>query len=165
MGTGGPNPASGAGLAMIRVLKKSKGERSYSPMIEKLMFGSYNQRFGSDDKYNWLSTLQTTRDDYRADRLCTFSFTLSAMEDLVKLQSSCNKKQWFKGISSNLPILLVSGADDPVGDYGKGVKTVYDKLKAAGKKVKFKLYRNSRHEILNDACRIRVINEILGFIN
>lgn len=163
MGTGGPNPVSVAGLRIIKSQIWLHGDRAVSPMINKLIFGSYNKKFGKDDRYNWLSKLKETRDNYRSDWLCTFSFTLSAMKDLVKLQMDCNAKKWFGSVSSNLPILLVSGLDDPVGSYGKGVKTVYDKLKAAGKKATLKLYKDCRHEILNDTCRDRVINDILTF--
>ena len=86
------------------------------------------------------------------------------MEDLVKLQSDCNKKQWFEKIGSNLPILLISGADDPVGDYGKGVKKVHDLLKKAGKKVTLKLYRDCRHELLNETCHEKVVKDILEWL-
>ena len=164
MGTGGPNPASGAALTLIRSQKKIFGKEHISPMIEKMMFGTYNKKFGKDDKYYWLSKLQTERDDYRADEYCGFHFTISAMEDLVKLQSDCNKKQWFEKIGSNLPIMLISGADDPVGDYGKGVKKVHDLLKKAGKKVTLKLYRDCRHELLNETCHEKVVKDILEWL-
>ncbi len=72
--------------------------------------------------------------------------------------------RWFKSCVTQKPILLVSGADDPVGDYGKGPKAVHDKLKANGADIKFVLYRGCRHEILNDKCRDKVIAEILNFI-
>ena len=44
-------------------------------------------------------------------------------------------------------MLLIAGSDDPVGDYGHGVETVYNRLKKAGCNVKMKLYPGARHEI------------------
>ena len=53
-----------------------------------------------------------------------------------------------------LPILLISGEMDPVGDYGKGVRQVYRDLKKTGHgDVTLKLYPGDRHEILNETDR------------
>ncbi len=165
MGTGGPNPASKVGLALIRSSIKRKGERAYVPGIEKLVLGGYANRFKSEnDRIAWLSTKKEVRDNYRADKYCMFHFTLNGFETLICLQSLCNSKTWFKSVSADLPLLLVSGADDPVGSFGKGVTAVYKKLKANGKNVQMKLYPGCRHEILNDTCREQVIRDILDFI-
>ena len=101
---------------------------------------------------------------YRADKYCFFDFKLSGYYTLIKLQAICNRKTWFRHISGSLPILLVSGGNDPVGNYGKGVKAVYKTLKKNGKNVKMKLYDGFRHEILNDTCRDEVVEDILDFI-
>lgn len=165
MGTGGPNPASGAGLALIRHKIKKEGERAYAPSIEKLVLGGYAKHFKDEnDPIAWLSTIKEVRDAYRADKYCMFHFTLNGFETLVTLQSLCNSKKWFQGVSPQLPLLLVSGADDPVGSFGKGVTKVYNNLKKNGKNVQMKLYPNCRHEILNDTCREEVIRDILEFV-
>lgn len=164
MGTGGPNPASGAGLAAINTLKLFKGERGYSKAIEGMAFGKYNERFGEGVSGDWLSKDPKVREVYDQDRFCNYHFTLSAMHDLIMLQSTSNKKEWFDDMSRELPILLVSGADDPVGDYGHGVKKVFDGLKGHGAKVQFKLYSDCRHEILNDDSHATVVADILRFI-
>ena len=75
------------------------------------------------------------------------------------------KKSTVNAVPENLPCLFVAGADDPVGDYGKGVKKAYNKFKKAGvKRVEIKLYENARHEILNDNCAPQVCGDILEFI-
>lgn len=163
MGTGGPNPAAAPGMLLLRAEILRNGERGYSDFIEKMMFGQYNKGFQEDDMLAWLSTLQETRDLYRDDPKCGFRFTLSADRDLVTLLRLCNRKSWFTRANMNMPILLVSGSEDPVGDHGKGVEKVYKGLKAAGKDVRMKLYQGYRHEILNDACRDEVIADISAF--
>ena len=165
MGTGGPNPAAGIGIKVAGMIKKIKGERHISPLIYKMAFGTYNDRFKDEnDQYAWLSTMIETRDKYRVDPLCTFLFSVSAMQDLVILNKSCNDKSWFASIDRQKPILLVSGAEDPVGEYGAGVKKVYDGLVAVGANVQMKLYPGVRHEILNDVSRDEVIADIKRFI-
>ena len=165
MGTGGPNPASAAGLAIIRGLIRKYGERSYSSKIDDMITGKFNERFVDEhDFVSMISTIPEVREKYRQDKYCTFRFTLNAQYVLVKLQSLCNRQIWFRSVSSKLPILLLSGSEDPVGSYGKGVQAVYDNLKKYGKNVDMKLYEGYRHEVLNDVCREEVIADILNFI-
>ena len=61
------------------------------------------------------------------------------------------------------PIILLSGSEDPVGNYGRGVQEVYRRLIKYGKNAQIKLYPDCRHEILNDVCRDEVIRDILVF--
>ena len=164
MGTGGPNPAAGAGIALASVIKTFRGDHHVSMMIENTAFGKYNERFDKTRKYDWLTKDRHVQDVYAADKFCTFHFTVSAMKDLVVMNKKCNEKEWFASYDKKLPTLLVSGSDDPVGDYGKGVTTVYEGLKNAGCDVSMKLYENCRHEILNETCREEVTTDILDFI-
>ena len=163
MGTGGPNPAAGIGLIAIDVVKFFKGERYISKAIDNLAFGTYNSHFKDEnDPIAWLTKDKEQKKKYAADPYCTFKFTVSAMHDLVTLNKKANRAAWFQNIK--MPVLLVSGADDPVGNYGKGVTKVYEKLKKAGCNVQIKLYENCRHEILNDTCRDEVVRDIENFI-
>lgn len=163
MGTAGPNPAAKAGIAMLDGIIRAKGKRYVSNAIEMMMFGTYNNHFDEEDAHAWLSTLQETRDLYHADRFCAFHFCVDSMRDLLRLLNFCNRAAWFASPELNLPILLVSGSEDPVGNYGKGVTEVYNKLQKRGKDVQMKLYPDARHEILNDFCRDEVIGDILAF--
>ena len=99
------------------------------------------------------------------DEYCTFKFTVSAMGDLMRLLKNSNRADWYKYISKKMPILLLSGKDDPVGDYGKGVETVHAKLKANGANSRCIIYENARHEILNDFTYDQVKKDIIEFFN
>lgn len=163
-GTSGPNPASSAGLLLVKIIKAFKGEKHKSNFIHNMAFGGYNKGFESDTPYEWLTTDRDVITKYAADKYCTFRFTASAMGDLMNLLSHCNRGAWFKALDSNKPILLIAGDKDPVGNYGKGVKSVYEKLIKNGKNAKIKLYENCRHEIHNDTCKNEMFNDILEFI-
>jgi len=68
-------------------------------------------------------------------------------------------------IRKDIPIFFVAGADDPVGDFGKGVKKIYEKYKAAGiQDVSIKLYEKDRHEILNEKDRGQVYEDLYVWI-
>ena len=166
MGTGGSNPLSPVGIALIEIIKLFKGEKHKSKLIGKLAFGDYNSRFddASEEAPNpWLTTNKEIRSRYADDKFCSFKFTVSAMGDLFRLLQYSNRKAWYKKLPMDIPVLLVSGEDDPVGNYGKGVFEVYQKLKAKGHKVDCILYEGARHEILNDFTYETVKRDILSF--
>lgn len=167
MGTGGPNPIAGAGLAAANMIKLFCGKRHISPLLEKLAFGNYNKRFSNedaDDPVRWLTTVEENRKAYRADKFCTFKFRVNAMCDLVRIIKLVNKKAWFKAFPKNVPVLLVAGGDDPVGNYGAGVRKVAELLSAQGVAIKCHIYEGARHEILNDTCYEQVREDISAFI-
>lgn len=163
-GTSGPNPLSKIGIAFASFKKAINGEKYISKTIQNLAFGSYNKQFDGPSDYEWLTKDREIIEKYEKDKFCTFKFTLSAILDLMKLLSLCNRKEWFKNISETLPIFLISGDKDPVGDYGKGIKKVYESLLENGKDVKLKLYPDCRHEIHNDSCKEEMFRDILDFI-
>lgn len=141
------------------------GWRNRSKLIKKLAFGSYNKKFKPARTSNdWLSKAPENVDNYETDPLCGFDFTNNGYYILFSvIKSACSKKT-INAVCKDLPVYFVAGADDPVGDYGKGVKKVYEKFKKAGvKDVEITLYEESRHEILNDFCKEQVENDVLNF--
>ncbi len=165
MGTSGKNPLSFPGLLISRLIRKIKGDRYVSKFVTWVAFSSYNKRTGSDHPFAWTSRDEKELAKRDADPFCNFPFTVSAMCDLILLQSLCNKKDWFTNIRKDLPILIVSGGEDPVGNYGKGVEEVYASLIEEGvTDVIRKLYPEMRHEILNEFGRENVMADVLDFL-
>ena len=165
MGTSGPNPISEFGLIICKIIRKINGSHHVSPLVESMAFGSYNNRFKDEnDNRSWLTTNVDIRRKYDADRFCTFKFTISAMHDLISLINDCNSDAWFKDVASKMPILLVSGEDDPVGNYGKSVIAVKKNLNKYNANVTMKLYKNNRHEVLNDNAHEECVSDIIDFI-
>lgn len=166
MGTGGANPAAGVGLALIGAIKLIYGDRHISKLVDSIAFGSYNKRFGGNDPNDpklWLTNDESVRRAYYADPYCTFKFTVSAMGDLIRLIKHTNSADWYRAVPESLPVLLVSGEEDPVGNYGKGVREVEKGLKGQGIDVSCILYEGARHEILNDFTYETVLGDIIDF--
>ena len=165
MGTGGPKGIVVLGLYISRFVKNVRGPKHYSKLIKTLAFGSYNARCPKEEgAHAWLTNDTEIRDKYHNDKFCTFELTVSAMHDLISLTYKANREEWFKNVAKKMPILIVSGVDDVVGDYSKGVIAVNDKLLKYGANVKMKLYENNRHELLNDNAREECTSDILNFI-
>ena len=73
-----------------------------------------------------------------------------------------NQPENMDKIPKDLPLILLSGADDPVGNMSRGVLLVEKKLKQAGiKDISCRLYDSDRHEILNETDRDVVYRDIL----
>ena len=165
MGTSGPNPISGLGLLVCKLIRFIKGPKHISSLIESMAFGSYNSHFKEEnDNRSWLTNDITIRRKYDADKFCTFKFTISAMHDLISMINDCNRAEWFKKVAPKMPILLISGEDDPVGDYGKSLRACEKKLKENGADVTTILYPKYRHEILNDSSFDMTVKDIFEFI-
>lgn len=165
-GTAGPNPASGVGQLLANAIAKIKGDHHRSKLIDKIAFGAYNSKFEKRTAFDWLSRDNEEVDKYIADDLCGFLFTAHGYRDLMGLLAFVSSKEWFEGLDKKLPILVIAGAMDPVGDYSKGINTVCDKLYKAGKDNITKiLYPDARHEILNEkACFNAVVKDVSDFI-
>ncbi len=166
-GTAGPNPAAGAGIALTNLIIKLKGTHHRSKLIDKVGFGAYNKKFEGRTPFDWLSRDNDQVDKYIADDLCGYLFTACGYRDLFSILSYVSSDEWFKGLDKELPVLIISGAMDPVGDYSKGINTVYTNLCHNGKKnIQKILYPEARHEILNEsACFDTVCTDVIAWIN
>ena len=161
-GTGGPDIPAAAGKLMASMMMLLRGEHHRSALLRSIGFAGYNKTFEKGcDKNAWLTRDAAVVERYNADPFCTYTFTLRAYHDLFTLVARVNSRKSVARIPKDLPLLLVSGADDPVGSWSKGVRMVADMLEQAGvQDLTTKLYPNMRHEILNELEKETVWTEI-----
>ena len=166
MGTAGPDMPTGAGKLLATLLSALFGKRHRSPLLRAISFAGYNKHFEKGcDPNAWLTRDAEVVRRYREDPLCGFVFTAGAYRDLFTLLGSVSRREWAKNLQKDLPLLLVSGACDPVGGYGKGVKKLADRLRAAGmRNLSLSLYPEMRHEILNEISYQTVWSDLLAWI-
>ena len=165
MGTGGSNPAAKAGILMAGAIAAVKGKKAKSALMNKMAFGTYNQRFEGRTPFDWLTRETEIVDRYIADPYCGFLFTVQGMHDLVSVNALVNQPDWAEKVAKKLPILLTSGEEDPVGGYGQGVRQVAEMLKKTGHDaVTLQLYPGCRHEILNETNREDVMRDLLDWL-
>lgn len=165
-GTAGPNPAAGMGSLIASAIGKIKGEHYRTKLVDKIAFGAYNNKFEQRTAFDWLSRDEFQVDKYVADKYCGFLFTAYGYRDLTSLLGFVSGKNWFESLDKELPVLMISGAMDPVGNFGKGVDQVHAKLLEAGKKnLKKILYPDGRHEILNESALFdKVCEDVIAWI-
>ena len=165
-GTAGAGQPVGVAKRLAKTIAAVKGDHHRSKLLTGLAFGAYNKRFEDEqDRRSWLTREKAVRDAYRNDPLCRFKFTAAGYEALFTLLSTVSNKKWPLTVPKNLPILLFAGDMDPVGDYGKGVQQVYDRLVAAGcERAAIKLYAGGRHEMHNELNCDEVFADLVAFL-
>lgn len=165
-GTSGQNPALGVGIQLANTLIKQNGPYYRSELLDTIAFGAYNRKTEKRTECDWVSRDTKEVDKFIADDLCGYKYTVSGMKALFLTLKAVSTRRWYNSIPLSMPILLLSGSMDPIGDYSKGVNEVYKTLKKTGHKyVTLKLYEGARHEILNEINRKEVYEDIIAWLN
>lgn len=154
------------GIFLSSRIAKRRGEQFQSNILNQLSFGSYNKRFQPNrTEFDWLSRDVAEVDKYIKDPLCGAILSAGSFRDFLRGLKAIQKPQALRNIPKQLPIYIVSGDKDPVGEFGKGVLTLANLYKSYSiTNVEYKLYPESRHEILNEECRDEVTQDIIGWL-
>lgn len=166
-GTGNePVAKSKMGHALARRIAAKRGEHTRSKLLHNLADGSFSKSVKhARTPLDWLSTDPAVVDAYLADELCGQMFTAGAYATLTSLTAETATLDSALAIPSDLPVLFIAGALDPVGDKGRGVKSAAALFERAGiADVEVKLYQGMRHEILNEPGRRQVYDDVLAWI-
>ncbi len=165
----GQNPAAvvAAGKLMAKLEMIDNGPMYHSPTLDKLAFGSYNKKYDHvRTKLDWLTRDEAIVDQYIADPLCGAMATAGMFHDMMGGLQYIWKTENLNKMNKATPVYFMAGDGDPVGNYGEGVKKVYNRfLKVGCKDVKLKLYKDGRHEMLNELNKDEVYADILDWLN
>ncbi len=147
----------------IRALCNRLGARAAVPNSLADKLANIGIKDASTNK-DWLSRNPENVAAYIADPLCGADLKLGGIRDLLSLANTACTNDWAYMLSPVLPVLLVSGAKDPIGFNGKGVINVCDNLEDAGLEPRVILYPGDRHEILNEDDRENVYRDIITWL-
>lgn len=159
--------ALSAGLRICNAACRIYGEKVPSPRLQALVFGAYNLRIERPrTPYDWVNRNHRAVDALIADPLRSDAITAGLMRDMLTGITFIQQKDNLNQMNKDLPVLLISGGDDPVGTYGDGVRRIEENFEAVGmQSVTCKIYPLCRHEILNEINKSEVYNDILRWIN
>lgn len=114
---------------------------------------------------DWLSYNEDNVKAYLEDPLCgnpnTGSFWLGFLDGMKRIWEKKNLNK----IDKSTEVLIISGKQDPVGQFGSGLVWLYDTYRRLGlSKVTLHLYPNMRHEVLNEDGKEEVYQDVLSFL-
>jgi alpha-beta hydrolase superfamily lysophospholipase len=147
--------------------RKFRGPRTKTIAMYNMVLGgkhytALNQRTSVD----WLTREQERIGTYINDPFCKFSCTTAFYCDLLQLTADAVSDKLISHSDKNMPILIMSGTDDPVGNNGTDITKFYNLLHKMGfQNVDCSLYKNCRHELLNETNRVAVMSEIVEWLN
>ena len=153
MGTGDqPGIILSVLMQIVRREIKAHGFDSSTPLIDKISFENYNQKFAPNaTPYDWLCADEEQRGAYCEDALCRRHISAGLFYQLLDAMRRTGKKSSYEKWDKTLPLLLLSGENDPVGDFGKGIRRVKNSLGHAGiKDAEVHLIPTARHDLLHE---------------
>lgn len=162
-GSPSKNALAGIGKCLCNLLAKTKGDRYHSKILQKMSFGAFNKGFTKPNE--WICSDGKVVDDYNRDPLCTFTFSVNGFYNLLSLMQTTYKKTQ-RQVNKELPVLFISGKEDPCLVNEKAYNLAVSHLKEEGyKQVISVLFEHMRHEILNEKNKETVYSTITTFLN
>jgi alpha-beta hydrolase superfamily lysophospholipase len=145
------------GLARI-VQSMAPGE---DPM--KLMNAAFEPARTSMD---WLSRDNAAVDAFINDPLCFPSLKPESMQSFLDAFPRLADPREIRKIRDDLPVYILSGGDDPVGQRLEGVRVLIDRYRSAGlTSIAQDFYSSGRHEMLHEINRRDVITNLLVWMS
>lgn len=156
-----------AGRALVRSIRLVKGNRSASKVLDDMTFNNLRKSMRKKglikDDHEWLTTDIAQGDKNRDDKVLGQKFTLGAYRTLFDLIKQAQDLDTIK--NTQKPVLLLTGLQDPVSDYGKTVKRLARRYRKYGNPhVEEIYYEGMRHEVLNERNRQKVYQDTLHYI-
>ncbi len=166
-GTNGePDKLAPLGEFVAQVEMSLKGREHKSKLMDKLIFGGFNKNFKPNrTDFDWLCSVESEVDKYIENERYGFICSSSFYYDLLRGVRSIHKAENMNRINKDMPIYIFGGDKDPVGNFGKGVINLKDKLEIVGvKNIEYKLYENGRHEMLNEKNKVEVMEDTIQWL-
>lgn len=167
MGTSSPNPLANAFVPLTRIMNNANPTKP-NILFDSILGKVNNTPFRHEPNLNglnWLNSNVAEVQKFIADPLCGFPFTNNGYYGLMSLMAEGTHKNWWQNVPKTLPMLFVSGEDDPVGQMGKGIPKIVKDLQTHDFKDVIAIqYPKMRHEILLEKGKQQVFDDILNWI-
>ncbi|CAM5183149.1 Alpha-beta hydrolase superfamily lysophospholipase OS=Ureibacillus acetophenoni OX=614649 GN=SAMN05877842_10492 PE=4 SV=1 [Ureibacillus acetophenoni] len=165
-GTGITTRLHKIGNVVAKTVARSKGKEAKGALMNEMSLGTFNKQFkNTKTGFDWLTSDQDEVQKYIDDPLCGFIATNQFFVDLTDGLLLINRKDEIQRVRKDLPILLISGCEDPVGNNGKGVyKVAYQYKKAGLQHVVVYMFEGMRHEILNEVNKEQVYQVVTRWL-
>jgi alpha-beta hydrolase superfamily lysophospholipase len=141
------------------------GDKSESLLMHKITFENYNNYFKpTNTSSDWISSDSKSVSDYEADPLCGFKSKINLWKNMTKIFLRVFKLSSYKKVNKNLPIYIISGAEDPVGGFGKNIKKLFLFLSKIFSNVTLDIIESARHEVFSETNKQKSYNKVINFL-
>ncbi len=146
-------------------LKRMEGAKKESRFLKSNLCRKLNRRFRSEqDHWSFLAADEGARKEYSRALSDKITLTVAAYEDIFKILVLASTKKKYEDINQEIPILLISGAEDSIGNFGKGVEEVRRRLEDTHHHTMMKLYEGMRHNITDEPGKEMVFYDMLEWM-
>lgn len=153
-GTVPVNKAAGLGVFFYNFVNFYFGDKAESRLIDSIV-GAKGLDFISYDREN----IETKAND----PLRIFNFKLGYSRTLIEINKLLGEKSKYKCKNKDLEIYNFVGEDDIITKGEEGIKSSLSFLKDIGyRDIESKIYKEMKHEILNETNKEKVYKDILG---
>ena len=150
---------------IIRISIILFGKYATNPLMQYLTDYSWNKKFKPNrTAFDWISSDPDNVDDYVSDDLCGFVVTNSMWSDIANGCSKAFNKSSYLKATNSLPIMLISGAHDPVSNFGKGMNDLYKMLSKIFINVQNISLDGDRHEVFSGLKKDEAYNSMKLFL-
>lgn len=161
-----PNSVLKSQKKLVSMLIMLFGKKSYSKLIDNITMRKYNLNFSPNRTPNdWLSRDKISVDEYTNDPKCGFLVTNSLWYQLSDQMMKVFNHLNYSKVNNELPIYLISGDRDPVGDNGNGVESLHKFLLDIFPKTYLNLVKDARHEVFNEINKDESFKDMLSFFD
>ena len=139
-------------MGIVKGQFKKAASDGTTDLIRQLSFGTYNQKFKpTRTEADWLCSDTEALEQYLSDPLVRKNISASLFHELLGSMKRTGKAENYVGWNKEMPVLLLYGTEDPVGDSGKGVPRLYNLMKKAGlRAVDCQQFPGARHDIFHE---------------
>jgi len=166
----GSNGAPGAREALLRSLSQVQlavlRPRARGLWVQRAVFGTYNRQFAPNrTDFDWLSRDSSEVDKFIADPLTKTPLTARSWVDFLEGKKHLGTATQVKSIPRALPIYIIGGTRDPVGENSRGLQRLLEAYRKGGlQNVEHRFYPHARHELVNEINRAEVTADLIDWL-
>lgn len=166
VGSNGPSVLFKLGKMLANITVNKRNRDNISKLLASLAIETYSKSVkDARTPTDWISHNEENVNLYNENPLDGQPSSKGFYYELLGGTSRLYNKKNYADVSRALPIFIIAGADDPVGNFGKGVVKLHEFYQKLGfTDTKRKIYDKMRHEILNEINKKEVYEDVLEFL-
>ncbi len=155
-----------AALTFVRIKILFEGSKHKSKWFNKMFYKNFNRHFKErPTMFEWISSDRNAVDAYVNDPYCGINYSNGFFLNLLKGIAATRIAEKLITYRKSLPLLILSGQDDPVGNFGKDAIKIHKEFYKQNFQNLFLKIFPGRHELLHEQNKEAVYAYLLEWIN